>query len=437
MNNKVTCPNCGAEGTANTVCEYCGTRIPNSSKKQKKNKDSENSSKNIVKFQISKEEAVKAFLHKLSEMVNSPKDTFDKMEIKEVSPYFIPVYLYRCNFEAPWSCVKLVYESYKVGNETRRRTKRYPMNGLVYGKFKHVLPSCNKDSIPLELYEFINNEGVDLAYDELSGDYDMSRKDEGILIEPSGDSAYTILKNSDFNPDSGLKIFSAVRGQLPDRYEDLNYSCSSESTSIGRLILPFWYIRYDYEEKEYYFIVDGLGQKNTFSNPIDIEKKAEIHETKQIAEKAEMISSMYSLLWLGSFVVACLMIYGNINLATSMTDADNDPHFKWACIVYFTLIFFYYLMRKAAMKESKLQKQIRTELDSIWLYKKKSLLVFLSKNTSVLSKEAIENFSNEINAAIKERGIHRQGQSGALSKWMTIIVEIIGWLTLFIYYFSR
>lgn len=89
MNNKVTCPNCGAEGTANTVCEYCGTRIPNSSKKQKKNKDSENSSKNIVKFQISKEEAVKAFLHKLSEMVNSPKDTFDKMEIKEVSPYFI------------------------------------------------------------------------------------------------------------------------------------------------------------------------------------------------------------------------------------------------------------------------------------------------------------------------------------------------------------
>ena len=89
------------------------------------------------------------------------------------------------------------------------------------------------------------------------------------------------------------------------------------------------------------------------------------------------------------------------------------------------------------MKESKLQKQIRTELDSIWLYKKKSLLVFLSKNTSVLSKEAIENFSNEINAAIKEREIHRQGQSGALSKWMTIIVEIIGWLTLFIYYFSR
>ena len=123
----------------------------------------------------------------LSDVDNLPKDTFDRLTIDEITPYLVPTYFYHCNFDAPWSCIKLVYEKYKVGNETKTRTKRYPMNGIAQRGFDYVLPSCKIEDIPTELYTFIKDERSNLAYYDLSDNYELDEKDKSILVESSDD----------------------------------------------------------------------------------------------------------------------------------------------------------------------------------------------------------------------------------------------------------
>lgn len=200
MNTKAICPNCGAEGTAGRFCEYCGTKISMPKpKRKKKSHKTELSTVRMVNFTINQDDAIKAFLCHLSDVDNLPKDTFDRLTIDEITPYLVPTYFYHCNFDAPWSCIKLVYEKYKVGNETKTRTKRYPMNGIAQRGFDYVLPSCKIEDIPTELYTFIKDERSNLAYYDLSDNYELDEKDKSILVESSDDDESMVLRKSDFN----------------------------------------------------------------------------------------------------------------------------------------------------------------------------------------------------------------------------------------------
>lgn len=89
MIKKAICPNCGAEGTVGRYCEFCGTKIV------KLQKDTENSTvvrKTVLDFKISQDEATKIFLQNLAQKEAVPSDVFNKLQITEVSPVFIPMY---------------------------------------------------------------------------------------------------------------------------------------------------------------------------------------------------------------------------------------------------------------------------------------------------------------------------------------------------------
>lgn len=83
MNNKVICPNCGAEATAGRFCEYCGTKIPlPKPKRKKKGMVYSDETKRIFAFQSSEEDAVKKMLYQLTESANLPADFFSKLPNK-------------------------------------------------------------------------------------------------------------------------------------------------------------------------------------------------------------------------------------------------------------------------------------------------------------------------------------------------------------------
>ena len=53
----------------------------------------------------------------------------------------------------------------------------------------------------------------------------------------------------------------------------------------------------------------------------------------------------------------------------------------------------------------------------------------------MLSSEAIKQLSEETNKAIKEKNPNIEKEDGRLSKWPTIIVEILGWISLLLFMF--
>lgn len=63
------------------------------------------------------------------------------------------------------------------------------------------------------------------------------------------------------------------------------------------------------------------------------------------------------------------------------------------------------------------------------------MLSTLSSNGFMLSSEAIKQLSEETNKAIKEKNPNIEKEDGRLSKWPTIIVEILGWISLLLFMF--
>ena len=127
------------------------------------------------------------------------------------------------------------------------------MNGIAQRGFDYVLPSCKIEDIPTELYAFIKDEMSNLAYYDLSDDYELDEKDKSILVESSDDDENMVLRKSDFNSILDRRVSSAVKSQIPNDYEDLSYSYSYNNSIGKELILPFWLIRYTYKDEKFYF----------------------------------------------------------------------------------------------------------------------------------------------------------------------------------------
>ena len=62
-----------------------------------------------------------------------------------------------------------------------------------------------------------------------------------------------------------------ARQQLSgEEIKDFHASNSYDLKHNGRLVLaPFWFVYYTYNNQRYYYIMDGLGENNTMSTPVD------------------------------------------------------------------------------------------------------------------------------------------------------------------------
>lgn len=110
------CPNCGAKGLAGNKCEFCGTFIPlpvaQAAKENKLNDD-----ERIVNSSRTKDTVIASLLNLLADTKDVSAELFEDIEIEETKKYLIPFYSYEGEYQAPWTCVKLVKETYKYKNE--------------------------------------------------------------------------------------------------------------------------------------------------------------------------------------------------------------------------------------------------------------------------------------------------------------------------------
>ena len=293
MIKKAICPNCGAEGTVGRYCEFCGTKIV------ELKKDTEYSTtirKTVLDFKISQDEVIKIFLKNLAQKEAVPSDIFNKLQITEVSPVFIPMYSYIGSYQANWSCLKIETEKYKVGDETKEIEKKYPMNGVAGGNFSFLLPNCDVSPLSTSFNNFFESIKFDKTLYDQTARKNLSSEEQTYIIEEKGDSQAIVWNNSDCGKCLDSDIQKSVNAQLPRIYEDLSYSCSTNGGAGRAFLLATWIIDYIYNEEKYDFIIDGTGHYLYSNSPIDEKEKSSLDELNKTIKDSKGNAIFWGLL---------------------------------------------------------------------------------------------------------------------------------------------
>ena len=240
MINKAICPNCGAEGTVGRYCEFCGTKIPFPKEKPTTSGKSKEHKPRIVRFSITKDEAIELFLSYLY----GKKVSFENIKIINISTYSIPFIAYNVYYEYYW---------------TGENEDGIPDNGTLKGKKIFILPSYDVKAQKLPSFDSFG----------ITRDSDLYIKES---IEGKYETNFDVnISNSEWTPNEiwnrlGKEKFSSNIRMKP-LYSGYDESVISELQNDGvPIAIPFYVIHFNLDRKEKYFYVDGLGKDCTRSS---------------------------------------------------------------------------------------------------------------------------------------------------------------------------
>ena len=352
----ILCPNCGAQGIAGNNCEFCGSLIPLPVAHSPKG-NSLNKNERIVARWWSKNMAIAGLIDLLGGTKTVSPELFDDIEIAETRKYLVPFYFYEGTFEAPWSCVKIVEEEYKIGNETKIRTKRYPMNGIAESNFCRLYCACNLNEFPESLREFVDSlrNGDFISIDALEN-RELDADEKECLIADNGKTQKAIWKQYCGDYEVEELVSRAVHSQFPSKYEDGSWSYSSHTSAGVKIHIPIWSVTYTSKGKKYAFVSDGFLTRKVFEFPADEDFKKEgrklNNESGKLMKSGEFLGLLGVLL--GGAIIYCAIFEGLILLNTC---------FICFCFCLVRMRFVYQKYAKMRLKFNSLDMQ--HELDAL------------------------------------------------------------------------
>ena len=304
---QVICPSCKQVITsfspfaAEVECPYCHNKAFNPLITAKKIPMPER----LIVFKTSEKDFETALIENLVESDYVPTDIFSCISPDNVIKAYLPMFLYEGQYQSSWSC-KVAYETNelrassdgtKVKNET---VKKYvPQNGTSQGNFAFLCLAYEGKDIPEELRAFCNQFPYNIM---ASKEYDpnllgLDREDSPMTLPLNADTDVIWEKFGD-----GLVSQIAnenARQQLSgEEIKDFRSSNSYNLKHNGRFVLaPFWFVYYTYNNKRFYFIMDGLGENTSMSTPADPEEVAYVEGKERIANIVSWLWPLSLLMW--------------------------------------------------------------------------------------------------------------------------------------------
>lgn len=294
----LTCPSCTRqiskynEFKTTVLCPSCGTLIKNPMVDSKSVPVPER----IIPFTSDEQTFERAMIDALVNEDYVDKNVFSGINTDNVFRAYLPMYLFEGAYNASWSCessyrdqeVKVSSSSVK----TKEVKKWRPQNGTATGNFAFVcLANEGCKDLPDELRQFTTL----FPYDVMcSKQFDVTLLDDenNLITVPQNADATLVWQKHGKNMVDKTAEKAALDQIGNQEIRNFRTSSSFSLTTKGVYVLvPFWFVYYNYKNENYYFLMDGLGQRNSFTYPVDQEDMA-------FTASKEKIKTIVKWLWL-------------------------------------------------------------------------------------------------------------------------------------------
>ena len=275
---QVKCPNCGANISQfnrfrqTLECPYCHSTLQNPEAYAVKRDMPQ--PEFIIPFKTADYDFGKNLLQALVKRKYVPTDIFTYMRTEDVFKAFLPMFLYDGNYTASWN--GHVDEKYQENNETKTR-RRY-VNGNANGTYSFMCLAYEGEEVPKELREFAKLMEFDHSNAQyFSPDVFAQETDDFMTVEVNVEklAVWSHVGEQELQ----RQVDEGVHRAAGSDVDDIQYTMSYTPNSDGRLVLvPFWFIYYNYRDERHHFIMDGLGQRRDLSAPVNMEEKHEINK---------------------------------------------------------------------------------------------------------------------------------------------------------------
>ncbi len=310
---QVQCPSC--KRPINTFnpdhlmaeCPYCHSKLVNPLVKPKEVPTPER----IITFTTAEGDFEQSMINALVNQDYVPLDIFDSISTGKVVQTYLPMFLFEGTYNASWSCetayedeVSTIKEGYdgSIKAGTKKVKKWLPQNGNTAGNFAFLCLANEGNEIPDELRQFTRL----FPYDVM-----LSKEFKTDMIDYNDENLMTLERNSDATiiwQKHGKEMveataLNAAKEQLTNReIRNFRSTTSHQLTTTGKyLLVPFWFVYYQYKGNQYYYLMDGVGQRNQYSYPVNQEEVA-------LVEKKNKVKKIVKWLW--PLAIALLFIKG-------------------------------------------------------------------------------------------------------------------------------
>lgn len=276
---QVICPSC--KRPINTFnpnklmaeCPYCHSKLVNPLVKPTEVPVPER----IIPFTTNEGTFEKALINALVNQDYVPTNIFQAISTGDVIQAYLPMYLFEGTYNASWSC-ESSFQDQKVkvranNSVTTKEVKNWrPQNGTAAGNFSFLCLANEGDEIPEELRKFSRLFPYDVMMSKVF-DPDMINYEDSNLMTLERNTDKTLIwqkYGKDMVEDTARR--TALEQLGGQEIRNFRASTSHTVTTEGRYVLaPFWFVYYNYNGGRYYFLMDGIGERNSYSYPISQE----------------------------------------------------------------------------------------------------------------------------------------------------------------------
>lgn len=300
---QVICPSC--KRPINTFnpnklmaeCPYCHSKMVNPLVKPKDVPVPER----IIPFTTNEQTFENALTNALINQDYVPTNIFEAISTGDVIQAYLPMYLFEGTYNASWSCESsYMDQKVKVGSNsvsTKEVKKWRPQNGNAAGNFAFLCLANEGNEIPDELRQFTSLFPYDVMMSKEYADGMIDFNDENMMtLERKADETLVWQKHGKDMVEETAK--NAALNQIGNQ-EIRNFRASSSFnlTTKGKYVYaPFWFVYYKYAGGQFYFLMDGTGQRTGYSYPVN-------QEEVDFVKGKEKIKRYYTWLWVLSLLL--------------------------------------------------------------------------------------------------------------------------------------
>ena len=264
-NNLYSCPSCGAElitdqNTAATECIYCHNPVVLKGRLSGEYRPSK-----VIPFKISREDAHGIFHNWCKARKFLPKSFMTESQLTHMAGVYVPFWVANCNVHGTMKAVCKKSRTWISGGYSCTETQEFDVfrdAGIHFDGIPADGASKIEDALmeAIEPFEYHETKDFEMSYLSgfLSDKYDVNRSQVFPRIRNRA------VSGSDQLLRSSMVGYDSVRVTVSDM--------QVLKTDWQYMLLPVWFMNYQYQGKTYSFAINGQTGKQAGTPPLDTGK---------------------------------------------------------------------------------------------------------------------------------------------------------------------